>query len=236
MNKESKKDMELHKMHRERMRKRFLEVGFDGFDDHEILELLLFYCIPRSNTNNTAHLLIRRFGNIKNVLSAPIHELKEVHGVGEKSAIFLKVLNALLSEDLSAKKESTLLDSSEKIYRYLLPYFTDMATERVVVIALDATLRPITAQTLVEGDGCAASITPANIARFLIPTGAYSAVVAHNHPSGFAVPSLADLRSTLELKKSLDVIGVKLIDHIIMVHNDYISIGDSGKNIYTTID
>lgn len=236
MAKESKKDIELHKEHRMRVRKRFLEVGFDGFMDHEILELLLFYCIPRVNTNDTAHKLIHRFGSIKKVLAAPISELKTVDGVGQQTAVFLKVLNALLNEDLSTDKKPDALNSSEKIFKYVLPYFADMATERIVVIALDAALRPITAQTLAEGDNCTASLTPARIARFLIPTDAYGAVIAHNHPSGLAVPSLADLRSTSDLRRALDVVGVKLLDHLIVVENDYISISDSGNNIYTTID
>ena len=85
----------MHQGHRERMRKKFLLNGFDNFEDHEILEFILFYAIPRKDTNEIAHLLIEKFGSIDTILDAPINLLKEVSGIGESAAIFIKMISSL---------------------------------------------------------------------------------------------------------------------------------------------
>lgn len=235
MGKESKKGIDLHKKHRERMRKRFLEVGFDGFEDHEILELLLFYSIPRINTNETAHRLIYKFGSIKNILNAPISELKSVEGIGENSVVFLKVLDALLKEDLMARKNDDALTTSERVGAFIMPHFSDLSVENFVVIALDSALKPIAVKNFGDGSSKSVNVAPAKIVKFLINCDAYGAIVAHNHPGGLAVPSIADIRSTGSLKTVLNSIGIKLIDHLIMVSDDFVSVRDSGDNIYMTM-
>ncbi len=235
MAKKSSYELNLHKEHRERVRRRFLEVGLDGFADHEILEFLLFYARPRVNTNELSHLLLRRFDNIQNIIDAPVSELESIAGIGESSAVFFKLLGALLKENLYTSKKQNSLDTSEKINEYILPHFTNMSVESVVVVAVDAARRPIIAKALAEGNDSTASLTPAKIARFLIENKAYGAIIAHNHPSGLAVPSMADIRSTDLIKRALNSVGIKLIDHLIVVKDDFISIRDSGSNIYTTI-
>ena len=116
-----------------------------------------------------------------------------------------------------------------------MPYFSDLSIENVIVIALDSTIRPISAKVLSEGNSFSAKISPAKVARFLIANNAYGVIIAHNHPSGLAVPSIADIRATSTLKKALDAVDIKFLDHLIVVKDDFISIRDSGDNIYTTM-
>lgn len=235
MAKESKKKINLHAGHRQRVRKRFLDTGLSGFEEHEILELILFYCIPRADTNEIAHRLIYRFGSIKNVLNAPVSELKTVEEIGENAAVFIKLLGAIIKEDFSARENCDALSSSERIGKFIMPYFSDLSIENVIVVALDAALKPISAKVLSEGSSFSAKIAPAKVARFLITNGAHGAIIAHNHPSGLAVPSIADIRATTTLKKALDAVDIKLVDHLIVVKDDFVSIRDSGDNIYTTM-
>ena len=84
----------MHKNHRERLRKKFL-VNPDLLEDHEILELLLTFCIPRKNTNGIAHELLNKFRSISNILNANENELKNVNGIGENSALFLNLLKTI---------------------------------------------------------------------------------------------------------------------------------------------
>jgi DNA repair protein RadC len=85
-------DDNLHVGHRERLRKRFLEEGLDIFEDHQILELLLFHVIPRGDTNPIAHRLIKRFGSLSAVLEADPKDVASVEGIGEKAAAFLSMI------------------------------------------------------------------------------------------------------------------------------------------------
>ena len=97
----------MHQGHRERMRKKFLLNGFDNFEDHEILEFILFYAIPRKDTNEIAHLLIEKFGSLDAILDAPINLLKEVNGIGESAAIFIKMISSL-ARTYVERKNSTI--------------------------------------------------------------------------------------------------------------------------------
>ena len=85
----------MHDGHRLRIRKKFILNGFDNFEDHEILELALFYAIPRKNTNVIAHELLDKFGTVDAVFDAPMNMLKEVEGIGESAAVFIKMISGL---------------------------------------------------------------------------------------------------------------------------------------------
>jgi DNA repair protein RadC len=87
--------MSIHDGHRQRLKERFLEQGLDSFTKYQALELMLFYCIPRQNTNDIAHRLIEHFGSVSQTLDADIEELCSVEGIGLSAATFLKLLPAV---------------------------------------------------------------------------------------------------------------------------------------------
>ena len=98
--------MGTHDGHRSRMRSRFIETGLNSFEDHEVLELLLFYGQPRKNTNETAHALLNRFGSLHQVFNASIADLQEVEGVSDINVFLtsqLRVENGKNAADLAVK-------------------------------------------------------------------------------------------------------------------------------------
>ena len=82
----------MHAGHRQRLKNRFIEDGLEHFDEHQVLELMLFYCIPRQDTNPIAHALMEHFGSLSQVMTAPIAELQKVSGMGESAATFISLL------------------------------------------------------------------------------------------------------------------------------------------------
>ena len=124
--------MGIHDGHREKMRKRFCETGLEGFADHEALELLLYYAIPRRDTNGLAHRLMLRYGSLAALLQAPVEDLQRVEGIGESAAVFLKLVPAFVYKaQRSAAGQDTILNSTEKAGRFLLSCFAGERNEAI---------------------------------------------------------------------------------------------------------
>ena len=112
--------MGLHDGHRARKKEQFRRQGLDGFADHEVLELLLYYAIPRKDTNELAHRLLQKFGSLQNVFSAPLEELAKVDGVGESAALFLTLLPQVQKRAMRSGGKERVLNSVDKCGRYFL--------------------------------------------------------------------------------------------------------------------
>ncbi len=130
----------LHAGHRSRMRRRFLTNGLDGFSDHEVLELLLFYAVPRQDVNPMAHALLNRFGSLPEVLNAPAEELCTIYGVGPKIARFLKLIPAVLiqTDHFLLNPSRTFLRTPSDLAAMMARRSTPPAIGNVYVILLDA--------------------------------------------------------------------------------------------------
>ena len=145
--------MSIHDGHREKMRQRFLTTGLDGFADHEALELLLYYALPRRDTNPIAHALMERYGSLAAVLSAPVEDLQKVSGIGESSAILLKLTAQLYRKARLAETElETALTSSEQVGTYLLERFAGEQKEVVYQLCLDRKGKLLVCKHLGDGD------------------------------------------------------------------------------------
>ncbi len=223
-----------HQQHRERMREKYLRVGLDGFNEHEILEFLLYYCIARRDTNALAHTLIRTFGSFAGVLAAPVEELCRVEGVGERTAVFLKLLYDISQNADRYESEREPLSSVEKIGEYIRPFYQGISTEQVLVLALDSRLRPIRAIRVQQGSMDTVALPIVKVARTLVSCGASFVVLSHNHPNGTALPSQKDVQTTQQLQNVLAGVGIQLIDHLIFDREDYISLRDSNGNLVIT--
>ena len=221
--------MGIHDGHREKMRQRFLKSGLDAFADHEALELLLYYAIPRRDTNPIAHALMERYGSLSAVLTAPVEDLKKVEGVGESAAILLKLAPLLYRKaKLSDAEQETVLSSVERVGAYLLERFAGEKNEMVYQLCLDRKGKLLACKKLGEGGVASADLDIRRLVENALLTGASSVVLAHNHPSGVALPSRDDYAATDRAKTALSVVGVALADHIIVADGDFVSMSDSG--------
>ena len=222
----------LHSGHRQRMRQRFLLSDFDGFAEHEILEVLLYYAIPRIDTNEIAHRLLHHFGSLSAVFDADPQELVKVKGVSEHTAELLKMIPSLARVYLSGKQEKhPSLNTAEKMGRYLIEQFVGRTNEVVLLICLDSSLRLIRCETISEGSVSSAHVDMKRIAERVIRLNAPCAVLAHNHPRGLAVPSNDDILITREVKRTLSALDVKLVDHIVVADGLWCSIIEKYPNL-----
>ena len=221
--------MNLHNGHRQRVLDRFRKEGIDSFSPHNILEMVLFYSIPRMDTNEIAHRLIDRFGSVAGVFDAPESELLKVDGIGERSAAFLKMIPQLARYYMTEKAEDKIITSSRDAGEYLLPRYIGRTTEAVMVICLDNKNKVISTQVVHEGNVNTAEISIQAIATAALGCNATSVIVAHNHPGGLSLPSNEDIKTTEVLCRTLSALNIKVLDHIIIADNDFVSLADSGK-------
>ena len=219
---EEEKTKNNAKGHRERVRKKFLENGFNGLEDYEILELLLFYVIPRKDTKAIAKELIKKFKTLANVLKADTLELKTINGLGDVAITFLKMMGALpekIYED-KLKNQKLIKDDRNKIG------YEDV--EKFYVIYLSSSNEVIAFEESSSGTLDRSSIYPREIYKRVIMENAKSIIIAHNHPSGNTCPSKCDIDITNEIAKGLKNFGALLLEHIIITRDSYFSFLEEG--------
>ena len=206
-----------------------LEQRLDSFDDHNVLELLLFYALPRQDTNPLAHALLDHFGNLEAVFEAPLEELVKVPGIGENAATLLKLIPAVSRRYEMCKNDfSEILDSTTKAGDYLAARYLFERDEVVYIVCLDAKRRVICCKALFRGDVNSAEVSVRKIAELALVKNASAIILSHNHTSGIALPSREDERTTKRVKDALEPMGITLLDHIIVAGDDYISMAESG--------
>lgn len=221
--------MSVHEGHRERMKQRLLEQGLDAFEDHNVLELLLFFAMPRKDTNPIAHELIDYFGSLDAVFEAPAEELMKVNGIGKNSAVLLKLIPEVCRRySINKNRFDNILDSTSKAGDYLASRYMFERDEVVYVVCLDSKRRVICCKELFRGDVNTAEISVRKIAELALAKNASSIIISHNHTSGIALPSKEDEITTRRIKMALESMGITLADHIIVAGDDYISMAESG--------
>ena len=222
--------MGIHDGHRAHMRRRFVQSGLDGFADHEVLELLLYYAIPRRDTNPIAHALMERYGSLTAVLSAPAEDLRRTEGIGDQAAVLLSLIPRVCRRLQLAQSagDEQVLNSSERAGSFLLACFAGERNEVIYQLCLDRKGRLLACKRLGEGSVASADLDVRRLVENAILTGASAVILAHNHPSGVALPSGGDYAATDRVKTALESIGIRLADHIIVADGDFVSMADSG--------
>ena len=219
----------LHKDHRKRLKQRFLDAGLDDFTDYQVLELLLFFAIPQGDTNGTAHELINHFGSLSRVLEADFEELKKIKGIGDHSATLLALVTDLCRYyQVDCAKRAEVLTTLDACGAYLVPRFFGRTNETVFLLCLDAKCKVLDCREIGEGSVNAASISIRKIVETALNSKATTVVLAHNHPSGVAVPSNEDVQTTRRVAAALRAVEVHLADHIVAADGDYVSMVQSG--------
>ncbi|MEG2086829.1 MAG: JAB domain-containing protein [Angelakisella sp.] len=221
----------LHEGHRERLKKRFRANGLESFELHNILELLLCYAIPRRDVNEEAHRLVDTFGTLTNVLDAPIEELLKVEGVSLNAATLLKIVPQLCRYYYEQKVEDAPLDSdniTDYLGKRLMASYISEINEVAYLICLDNRLRILYFGKLGEGTNDSVSILTRKIVEISIRCNASSVILAHNHPTGLAIPSKKDRLTTSQIYTALAGVSIKLLDHIVVARNEYSSMAALG--------
>ena len=205
----------LHSGHRERLRKRFLETGTDGFQEHELLELLLFYALPRVNTNEISHRLIQKFGSISAVLDADKKELASVKGISESGAALIKLMCDLSRSYALSGHSSVKFSSLEELEQYVAGYFSDTDSEICLILSLDMQMCLSGTLTFPADELCGGTVTPRNIAEKALRSSLHRIAVGLNHPGKPPFPSENDYKVMRLFAETLTPLGVEICDCII---------------------
>ncbi len=218
---------EVHKGHRKRMIERFVNFGFDSFAEHEILEILLFYSIPRKNTNPIAHDLISNFGSLKNVFNANLCDLTKA-GLTENSAVLIKLIPALVNLYTAPSLESTVIDSIEAAKELFIAKYNSVDVEQVWLACLNSAMRVINCEMVSSGGRDSVNINARKIAEISLKYNCNHIFLSHNHPGGQATVSAEDIASTRNLVSVLGSLNIKLIDHIVVAGKVAVSMKEMG--------
>lgn len=218
----------IHDGHRERVKQRFLKEGLEHFEAHQVLEMLLFYGIPRRDTNELAHQLILTFGSLARVLEAPYEELVKLKGMTANAAALICFSGQLMQMYYKDKYAAgVILRTTEETGNFLLPYFMNKRNEAVALICLDNRCKVLNCAFVSDGSINATEINVRLIMQQALMHNATAVILAHNHPSGHALPSREDISTTMAISKALVVADIRLLDHIIVAENDFVSMRDT---------
>ena len=215
----------VHKGHRQRMRRKFMDFGPRVFDTYELLEMLLYNTVPVKDTNPISKRLLKKFGSLDGVLSADVESLCEVEGVGAKTAEMITVVGRML--DLY-KAEHTNADKSMGVsnYRelgeYLVNYYRDRDDKVVILLSFDNKMELVGVDELYNIDFSSGAVRPALFLDACVRRSTSIAVIAHNHPFGPLCPTEGDRETNSLIHSALNTIGVLLAEHIIVAGDEYV--------------
>ncbi len=214
----------LHFGHRHRMKQRFLSNGVDSFLDHEILELLLTYAIPRKDTKPLAWELIKHFGSLSEVLDADEMALTEINGIGPHTAQFLMLIRGIIKRYMHADLPKQIrMANPEEVLNYCQASLADKQEEFLEVLLLSIRYTLKSAKIIATGTVDKILIEPKQILRWALKENAAALILVHNHPSGNPLPSAEDIRMTEQIVEAAKLLNIQVLDHLIVSKGTYYS-------------
>jgi DNA repair protein RadC len=216
--------------HRQRLKARFEQNGFHGFQDYEVLEFLLYFVLPRKDTKPIAKKLLRRFKNFIGVIHADTRELEKIDGIGSHAALYLKAIGATIGFyfDERAKQEDFQFTNLDQLVDYFRAAIGGKPNEIMRILYLNSKNRLIYAENLSEGTVSEAVAFPRKIAEGALKYGATTVIIGHNHPGGLPEPSDNDDTVTGEIGKALKTVGITLQEHVIVALDGFYSYRKNG--------
>lgn len=215
--------------HRQRLRERFLCSGLDGFHDYEVVELLLALSTPRKDCKPAAKEALSRFKTISGVMDANTEALKRIDGIGDVNVFGIRLIKAVCERYLKDRVlENDIISNPSALFDYLNMHMTNRDREYFCVVYLNAKNRVTDFETLFEGTLTSSAVYPREVVKNAMEKKAASLIFAHNHPSGDAEPSRADLDITRRLVLACRLVDISVHDHLIMGSGRYFSFADSG--------
>lgn len=227
----------IHAGHRERVRESVLKNGFEQLEDHRLLELLLFYSIPREDTNEIAHRLLNEFGSFTEIIKATPKKLTEVQGVGKNSAIQLAAIGELFKRVIEeGVVKRTPYRTIEELVALVRSQYLNEKNEKMLFMCFDSAMRLKKIESFTEGDSVRTSTELKTALSKILENDPFFVIMAHNHPEGPALPSNADVTSTSTVSTTLRTLGINLADHIIINRTAYFSMRNDSryKNLFDT--
>lgn len=227
---DNKKPVDPRHHHRQRVRDDFLLHGIENYEPHRVLELLLFYAIPRKDTKPIAYRLVQEFNTLNDVFDAPIEQLVTIEGISTNTAIFIKLISEISKRYyMDSVRTSKPLIRKWEVFEYLRTRFIGESAECVYLLTLDTNKRPISCKKIAQGISTTeTTLYVAQVVREAATSPHSNFILAHNHPDGDQVmPSYADETLTKQIAKALNSIDKKLCDHMIISGNKYFSFEES---------
>jgi len=225
-----KKTKLLHKGsgHRKRLREKFLDSGLNGFQDYEVVELLLTFATPRRDCKDAAKNALKRFKTLQGVLEASSKELLEIDGVGPTNQIGIRLIKAVADRYLEKRLlKKNPLNNSKDLYDYLYLSIGEKQREYFIAVFLDAKNRVISTETLFQGSLTASAVYPREVVNAALRNHASAIIFAHNHPSGDPEPSQEDIAITRQLIFACRVMGITVHEHLVIGEKKYFSFADN---------
>ncbi len=215
----------LHEKHRKRLKEKFLSVGADELAEHELVELLLFYAIPRKNTNEIAHRLINEFGKLSEIFDADVESLEKIEGISRHTAVMFKLMSASVKRYINDRNDIANVHLTPmNINTYIKNLFYGHTREIAYVIFLDSKCIVRKVKKLSSGTVNETPIYPREVVKLAVNERFPYMIIAHNHPSGNAIPSENDLRLTKMIEQALNFVEVRLVDHVVVAGEEVTSI------------
>ena len=219
----------IHTGHRQRLKQRYLAEGLDSFDEHQVLELLLYYALPQGDTNELGHRLIKHYGSLPAIVDAGFEDLQRVEGVGPHTALLLTLLPDLWRYyHLARGKPRDVFNSRAAMTEYVRHLFIGAGNEAFYLICLDTRNQVTRAVRINEGSVDSVGIEARIVAEAALRYKAKNVILAHNHPGGSLKPTSADLHITGQLTVALLGLDIGVLDHIIVAGDEYLSFWEKG--------
>ena len=229
--------MGVHDGHRERLKERFTSFGLDSFNDINALELLLFYAIPRRDTNELAHALLERFGSLDAVFEASQQELEAVPGIGPGAATLIRLVPELARRSaVSRTRDVTVFSNPSAVGRWLIPRLGTEKSEKALILNLNPQKQLISCVEIGSGVVDSVNLNVRQIVETALKARASSLILAHNHPSGNPAPSRDDELLTRRVRDALKLVDIELDDHMIVAGQAWFSFRESGLLLYPSFD
>lgn len=210
--------------HRDRLRQRLLSSGVDALPDYELLEMVLWSSNPRGDTKPLAKALLDRFGDFAHVVSASPELLREVKGVGDGAIASIKTIQAAGVRLAKAKvMNKTVLTSWNQLIEYCTASMAYLKTEQFRVLYLDRKNVLIADEMQQQGTVDHTPVYPREVVKRALQLDASAIIMVHNHPSGDPTPSGADVEMTRAVKATVEAVGIKLHDHVVIGKDQHVS-------------
>ncbi|WP_407063035.1 DNA repair protein RadC [Cognatishimia sp. 1_MG-2023] len=215
--------------HRKRLRERFMLGGAAAVPDYELLELVLFRAIPRQDVKPLARKLLEKFGNFNSVVSAPIHRLKEIKGVGDAVVCELKIIEAAAHRLARSKVMQRQVPSSwDSLLDYCKASMGHQEIEQFRILFLDTKNTLIADEAQTKGTVNHVPVYPREVVKRALELNSSALILVHNHPSGDPTPSQADIEMTEQIRAACDVLSITLHDHLIIGASRHLSFRSEG--------
>ncbi len=214
-----------HQGHRKRLKSRFLSSGLKDFEDHNIMELLLFYALPYKDTNELAHRIINHFGSIEKAFDAEFDKLCEVEGVGENIATLIKLVPEISKFYLKLKKQDrSRFNNIEEIAEFLQEQYVFDDREAFSILCLDGSGGFLGFEKMSAGTANLTEVSIVKAIEIAVRNNSACVVISHNHPGGTLNPSSEDIITTRRLLDAFKAVHIEVKDHVIVTKNSFLSL------------